>query len=117
MPAWRLAIETAIPLTRYIAIVRELCEWAELPGEFDNSQTWAPALAYELTSGFWRDHRMELVSSDDAIYGDVVGHGPCARPWRDRSTELKQRARQLLTLTGRWRPVSSSTKPADDDDE
>ena len=110
------AIETANRLTRYIAIVRELCEWAELPGEFNNSQTWAPALAYEMTSGFWRGHRMELVAPDDAVFEDVVGAGACKTRWRDRSAEMKLRAKQLLTLTGRWRPIASSSKPAADDE-
>jgi hypothetical protein len=90
----------------YIAVVYATREWAALPGDFRDASAWGPALAHELSKGFWRGRRMELVSSDDPLYAELMVDRDGDRRWRDRTAELEDRARRIDHAGRDWSGIA-----------
>jgi hypothetical protein len=90
--------------SKFIVVCHSSNEWAELPGDFTRTATWAPALAYELTAGFWHGCKIEILSDEDELYQSL--HDGAAEAWHNRTTELAERARSLGAATADWRPVT-----------
>jgi hypothetical protein len=80
-----------------VAFAELLQEWAEVPVEGPEALAWGAALAYEMTAGFWRGCNVRVLSAENVLYRMLISDRISASPWRNRTHDLGERARQLAT--------------------
>jgi hypothetical protein len=96
----------------YIAFVEILQEWAECPADGPDVPYWGAAMAHEMGVGMWSGCHVRILYPENALYSVILETRASASLWRDRTSELAARARDLRKAASReYRVRAIGTQP------